>query len=64
MKGEVQALEAKISQSGMRLGVSGLCPQSANLLKTLGDWHFTKVYVREAEQWRVISFQASDSPAP
>ena len=28
------------------------------------DWHFTKVYIREAHQWRVVSFQASDSPAP
>jgi ketosteroid isomerase-like protein len=27
------------------------------------DWHFTKVYIRQAHQWRVVSFQASDSPA-
>jgi ketosteroid isomerase-like protein len=28
------------------------------------DWHFTKVYIRQAHQWRVVSFQASDSPTP
>jgi hypothetical protein len=27
------------------------------------DWHFTKVYIRQALHWRVVSFQASDSPA-
>src|SRR6202034_509557 len=32
--------------------------------KVADDWHFTKVYIRQAHQWRVVSFQASDSPAP
>jgi ketosteroid isomerase-like protein len=32
--------------------------------KVSDDWHFTKVYIRRAHQWRVVSFQASDSPAP
>jgi hypothetical protein len=31
--------------------------------KVSDDWHFTKVYIRQAHQWRVVSFQASDSPA-
>ena len=25
------------------------------------DWRFTKVYVKQAEQWRVVSFHASES---
>jgi ketosteroid isomerase-like protein len=32
--------------------------------KVADDWHFTKVYIRQAHQWRVVSFQASDSPTP
>lgn len=27
------------------------------------DWRFTKVYIRQGHEWRVVSFQASDSPA-
>ena len=26
------------------------------------DWRFTKVYIRQAGAWRVVSFHASDSP--
>jgi Domain of unknown function (DUF4440) len=32
--------------------------------KVSDDWHFTKVYIRLAHEWRVVSFQASDSPVP
>ena len=32
--------------------------------KVSDDWRFTKVYIRQAHQWRVVSFHASDSPAP
>jgi ketosteroid isomerase-like protein len=28
------------------------------------DWRFTKVYQRTADGWRVVSFHASESPAP
>lgn len=28
------------------------------------DWRFTKVYVRQAQQWRVVSFHASESAQP
>jgi ketosteroid isomerase-like protein len=28
------------------------------------DWRFTKVYVREAQQWRVVSFHASEAAQP
>ena len=28
------------------------------------DWRFTKVYIREHRQWRVVSFHASDSLSP
>jgi ketosteroid isomerase-like protein len=28
------------------------------------EWRFTKVYVRTAAGWRVVSFHASDSPPP
>lgn len=27
------------------------------------DWRFTKVYIRQAGQWRVVSFHASESAA-
>jgi hypothetical protein len=26
------------------------------------DWHFTKVYVRRDERWRVVAWHASESP--
>ena len=33
--------------------------------KELSDeWRFTKVYVRQAQQWRVVSFHASEAPQP
>ncbi|HKT48342.1 MAG TPA: nuclear transport factor 2 family protein [Candidatus Acidoferrales bacterium] len=28
------------------------------------DWRFTKVYVRQARQWRVVSFHASEAAQP
>jgi hypothetical protein len=28
------------------------------------DWRFTKTYVREAGQWRVVSFHASEAAQP
>ena len=28
------------------------------------DWRFTKVYVRQAQAWRVVSFHASEAAAP
>ena len=28
------------------------------------DWHFTKVYQRTADTWRVVSFHASEAPTP
>jgi ketosteroid isomerase-like protein len=28
------------------------------------DWRFTKVYVREAQSWRVVSFHASEAAQP
>jgi len=28
------------------------------------DWRFTKTYVREARQWRVVSFHASEAAQP
>jgi ketosteroid isomerase-like protein len=28
------------------------------------DWRFTKVYVRQAQQWRVVSFHASEATQP
>jgi ketosteroid isomerase-like protein len=38
--------------------------RSMNGNETSDDWRFTKVYIRQAHQWRVVSFHASDSPAP
>ncbi|HTT19700.1 MAG TPA: nuclear transport factor 2 family protein [Candidatus Sulfotelmatobacter sp.] len=28
------------------------------------DWRFTKVYVRQAQRWRVVSFHASEAAQP
>ena len=28
------------------------------------DWRFTKVYVRQAQQWRVVYFHASEAAQP
>lgn len=28
------------------------------------DWRFTKVYVRQAQEWRVVSFHASEAAQP
>ena len=28
------------------------------------DWRFTKVYVREAQKWRVVAFHASEAAHP
>jgi hypothetical protein len=36
--------------------------RSMNGNETSDDWRFTKVYIRQAHQWRVVSFHASDSP--
>lgn len=45
--------------------VSGhlLRTRSLNGKDVSDDWQFTKVYIRQALQWRVVSFQASDSPS-
>jgi len=28
------------------------------------DWRFTKVYIRQADKWRVVAFHASEAPQP
>lgn len=28
------------------------------------DWRFAKVYIREAQKWRVVAFQASEAARP
>jgi ketosteroid isomerase-like protein len=32
--------------------------------ETSDDWRFTKVYVREAQKWRVVAFHASEAAKP
>jgi hypothetical protein len=32
--------------------------------KLSDDWRFTKVYVRQAQQWRVVDFHASEAAQP
>ncbi|HEX4919793.1 MAG TPA: nuclear transport factor 2 family protein [Candidatus Bathyarchaeia archaeon] len=32
--------------------------------ETSDDWRFTKTYVRQAGQWRVVSFHASEAAQP
>jgi ketosteroid isomerase-like protein len=38
--------------------------RSVNGQETSDDWRFTKVYVREAKKWRVVSFHASEAAQP
>ena len=38
--------------------------QSMNGQEISDDWRFTKTYVREAGQWRVVSFHASEAAQP
>lgn len=38
--------------------------RSMNGNETSDDWRFTKVYIRDAHEWRVVSFHASDAPEP
>lgn len=38
--------------------------RSMNGKELSDDWQFTKVYIRQGQQWRVVSFHASDSPQP
>jgi ketosteroid isomerase-like protein len=38
--------------------------RSMNGQEISDDWRFTKTYVREARQWRVVSFHASEAAQP
>jgi ketosteroid isomerase-like protein len=38
--------------------------RSMNGQETSDDWRFTKTYIREAQQWRVVAFHASESAQP
>jgi ketosteroid isomerase-like protein len=38
--------------------------RSMNGKELSDDWRFTKVYVREAQRWRVVSFHASEAAQP
>ena len=38
--------------------------RSMNGQEISDDWRFTKTYVREAEQWRVVTFHASEAAQP
>jgi hypothetical protein len=38
--------------------------RSMNGQELSDDWRFTKAYVREAGQWRVVSFHASEAAQP
>jgi len=38
--------------------------RSMNGQEISDDWRFTKTYVREAGQWRVVSFHASEAAQP
>ena len=38
--------------------------RSMNGQEISDDWRFTKMYVREAGQWRVVSFHASEAAQP
>jgi ketosteroid isomerase-like protein len=38
--------------------------RSINGQEMSDDWRFTKTYVREAQQWRVVAFHASEAARP
>ncbi len=38
--------------------------RSMNGKEISDDWRFTKVYVREGQQWKVVTFHASESAQP
>lgn len=38
--------------------------RSMNGKELSDDWRFTKVYIREAQHWRVVSFHASEAAQP
>jgi ketosteroid isomerase-like protein len=38
--------------------------RSLNGQEMSDDWRFTKTYVREAQQWRVVAFHASEAAQP
>ena len=38
--------------------------RSVNGQEHSDDWRFTKVYVRQEQKWRVVSFHASEGPEP
>jgi hypothetical protein len=38
--------------------------RSMNGQEVSDDWRFTKTYIREAGQWRVVSFHASEAAQP
>ena len=38
--------------------------RTLNSQQVSDDWRFTKVYVREKQGWRVVSFHASEAAAP
>jgi ketosteroid isomerase-like protein len=38
--------------------------RSMNGQEISDDWRFTKMYIREAGQWRVVSFHASEAAQP
>ncbi len=38
--------------------------RSMNGKEVSDDWQFIKVYIRQGQRWRVVSFHASDSPQP
>ena len=38
--------------------------RSMNGQEISDDWRFTKTYIRQAEQWRVVAFHASEAAQP
>ena len=38
--------------------------RTLNGQETSDDWRFTKMYVREGQRWRVVSFHASEAAQP
>jgi hypothetical protein len=38
--------------------------RSMNGQEISDDWRFTKAYIRDSQQWRVVSFHASEAAQP
>jgi ketosteroid isomerase-like protein len=61
-----QTSDVRIRVYGDAAVISGRLQRTRTLngQEVSDDWRFTKVYVRQAQKWRVVAFHASESARP